>query len=355
MATADPPELFDGRFLLMNERVEGGQALVSFAREASGTFAQYAIKFFFKRADFESETALYSHPELRRTLPTAVRANANEGGALRSRGGLPFPPYLVLARGMTLLTWNAEERGFGAVMSMFESLVELLAVLHAAGFVHRDLKPDNVLLLLDSQRWRLLDFGIMAAAGAHHPPPSASRCAVRLRSRVLFPLYMCHYRSATGPSRGVPSGEAVCWVSEPMQSRDSQRPDTCTCAGDTTFPCCTILYAPPEVVLAYEARDKAAVAPAHDVWSLGVMVYETITRAPAFARRGLKLASVFACARGDECYAWERPLGEQPPAWRNSRLREVVLLCLARDAAARPSAEELKTNIWRMGSRTLQL
>lgn len=108
------------------------------------------------------------------------------------------------------------------------------------------------------------------------------------------------------------------------------------------------------MVAAYDARGQIEVRAAHDVWSLGVMVYETITRAPAFARRGLKMATVFACARGEEAYAWERPMDEQPPAWRNSRLRDAVLSCLARDPAERPSAEELKTSIWRMGSRTLQ-
>jgi hypothetical protein len=44
MASADPPQLFGGKYVLLNERVAGGQALVNFARDASGGYYQYAIK-----------------------------------------------------------------------------------------------------------------------------------------------------------------------------------------------------------------------------------------------------------------------------------------------------------------------
>ena len=44
MAGKQPPELFAGRYMLLPERAAGGQALVNFARDATGGFYQYAIK-----------------------------------------------------------------------------------------------------------------------------------------------------------------------------------------------------------------------------------------------------------------------------------------------------------------------
>ena len=42
---------------------------------------------------------------------------------------------------MTLQQWQAHPRGHGELLSLVESLAALLAVLHASGRVHRDLKP----------------------------------------------------------------------------------------------------------------------------------------------------------------------------------------------------------------------
>ena len=51
------------------------------------------------------------------------------------------------------------------VSAMVEAVAELLAQLHASGCAHRDLKPDNVLYLLNSAQWRLLDMGIAGPIG----------------------------------------------------------------------------------------------------------------------------------------------------------------------------------------------
>ena len=60
-----------------------------------------------------------------------------------------------------------------------------------------------------------------------------------------------------------------------------------------------------------------------------------------------------ACAQGRAMYPWERPAEQQPQAWRQSRLAELVMPCLARDASQRPSALDLLARLSQYGSSRL--
>jgi serine/threonine protein kinase len=81
----------------------------------------------------------------------------------------------VLERGITLTEWARRERDFFDVSLMVERLARLLDTLHSAGLVHRDLKGDNVLYLLHSTTWRLLDLGIAAQIGTHVASTAVSK------------------------------------------------------------------------------------------------------------------------------------------------------------------------------------
>ena len=152
---------------MQNEQEHGGQAVVQMARSYCGNqMFQYAIKVFLQRTDFDEETRHYCDPVLKQLLPPLLHANDNVNGAVCSRNGFVFPPFIVLERGIPLYEWAQQPRRQMESIVMVEALAELLATLHCAGRVHRDLKPANVLWLTSSMVWRLLDMGIVADIGA---------------------------------------------------------------------------------------------------------------------------------------------------------------------------------------------
>jgi len=73
--------------------------------------------------------------------------------------------YLAIEyiEGTTLTAWLREERALDDVLDVFVHAGRGLEAAHAAGIVHRDFKPDNVILGKD-KRPRVIDFGIAQQA-----------------------------------------------------------------------------------------------------------------------------------------------------------------------------------------------
>jgi serine/threonine protein kinase len=227
------------------------------------------------------------------------------------------------------------------------------------------MQPDNVLYLLKSAKWSLLDLGIAAHSGAHLADLADCLLAARIRAARFRAAWRCadHRSSCTTLRKGcltdvfgVRSSDIV--AAARLQARwprctpayappdvgtdDSASPirDRMR-AGETAWPRCTPAYAPPEVVNALQAHEEVQVSPAHDMWALGQMAFEAIVQQKAFST----MEDVYSCAAGSKQYPWELPKAEQPAAWRHSRLRGLVAPCLERDGAKRPTARALVAKI----------
>lgn len=52
-------------------------------------------------------------------------------------------------------------------MQVLSHIADRLKDLHSAGYVHRDIKPGNIMWLPRKKRWTLIDFGCAARTGSH--------------------------------------------------------------------------------------------------------------------------------------------------------------------------------------------
>lgn len=55
------------------------------------------------------------------------------------------------------------------ILQVFLHITQRLKDLHAAGYVHRDIKPGNIMWLPRMKRWTLIDFGCAATVGSMAP------------------------------------------------------------------------------------------------------------------------------------------------------------------------------------------
>ena len=157
-----------GRFVLEHELGSGGMGTV-YAGLDPQLGRRVALKFLRRLGD----GALAEQRLLREARALAQLAHPNvvaiyDFGRYRGRVWLA----MEFVPGRTLRTWaNQAPRRRTELLDAWLAAGRGLAAVHAAGLIHRDIKPDNV-MLGDDGRVRIVDFGLVRAID--HAPKSIS-------------------------------------------------------------------------------------------------------------------------------------------------------------------------------------
>ena len=154
LGTGDPVRL--GPYRLLGVLGEGGMGKVYIGQDAAGDLA--AVKVLRPELAHEADLARRFVREAQAAQAVRSKGVAAVLGA-HTEGTRPWIATEFLA-GLTL---DQAVDGFGpltepALRALAASLARTLADIHTAGFIHRDLKPQNIVLTSDGPR--VIDFGI---------------------------------------------------------------------------------------------------------------------------------------------------------------------------------------------------
>ncbi len=168
------------QFVLLERLGAGGMGVV-FAAFDEKLERKVAIKLVATQGSDER-----AHQRLLREAQAQGRLSHPNVVTVYEVGALPEGRLFIameLVKGETLRGWQqARTRSWREIVDCFAAAGEGLAAAHRAGIVHRDFKPDNV-LVGDDGRVRVADFGLAFAAEAALPPAEPGQASSGERSR----------------------------------------------------------------------------------------------------------------------------------------------------------------------------
>jgi tetratricopeptide (TPR) repeat protein len=175
-----------GRYVVLDTLGEGGMGVVYAAFDPE-LDRKVAIKLLQASAG-GSESGGQAY--LVREAQAMARLSHPNVIAVHDVGTLPGDRLFVameLVEGRTLREWLKVNRPWREVLPVMRAAGAGLAAAHAAGLVHRDFKPDNVLVGLDG-RVRVMDFGLARLRPDDEPAPRRSDLEIEKKSPLAEQL-----------------------------------------------------------------------------------------------------------------------------------------------------------------------
>lgn len=152
-----------GRFTIDKRLGEGGMGVVYLATD-SDLQRKVAIKFIHLRPGRERSQG--ARRLLREAQATAALSHRNVV-TVHEVGMHQGEPYVAMEylEGLTLRAWiDAEARSWQEILSVFVQAAKGLQAAHEAGLVHRDFKPENVMVC--EERVCVVDFGLARSSSS---------------------------------------------------------------------------------------------------------------------------------------------------------------------------------------------
>jgi hypothetical protein len=129
---------------------------------------EYMVFFYHDSAAFERERTVMAEPEYRELTVALRDAYPAENGEALTANGQCLPPAVVREDGETLRDWALGANSDPVLLvNTLVQVAEVLERLHAAGLVHRDIRPESLVWLPGQLAWCLVNFGFSAKHRAH--------------------------------------------------------------------------------------------------------------------------------------------------------------------------------------------
>jgi serine/threonine protein kinase/tetratricopeptide (TPR) repeat protein len=272
-----------GRYLILDELGAGGMGVVykAFDPELGRPIA-------LKLLNSEDEDSDAFRERLLREAQALGRLSHPNVVGVHDVGAFGRSVFIAMefVEGETLRRWlNAEPRSRRTILDAFVAAGEGLTAAHRAGLVHRDFKPDNVIVGRDG-RVRVLDFGlareakvdgVVAVASPSNGAAGASEAAAATADEPVVPSDLVV--TPRHDSRAPTSGSALIDSRSPsLSSQSGSTPNRfskmLTVAGSVLG---TPRYMAPEQHLSDNVDERA------DQFSFCVSLYEALYRVPPFA------------------------------------------------------------------------